>query len=86
MKKKSFLLCSLLSFALLFQFGMANRGQYDEEAREQERLEKEARDAENEGKSTVEKVVEDVKNTHKVEEPASGTEEPTKIRFKLPGT
>lgn len=45
--KKSWLLCSLLSLAILFQFGMAGRrGQYDEEARAQERLEKEARKAE----------------------------------------
>ena len=40
MKKQSFILCSLLSTALLLQFGMANRGQYDEEARTAERAAK----------------------------------------------
>ncbi len=40
MKKQSLILGSLLSAALLLQFGMANRGQYDEEAREAERAAK----------------------------------------------
>lgn len=43
MKKKWILFLALTLSA--FQWGMANRGQYDEEAREQERLEKEAKKA-----------------------------------------
>ena len=42
MKKQSWILCSLLSTALLLQCGMAHRGQYDEEARATERAEKQA--------------------------------------------
>lgn len=143
MNKKSLFLFSLLSITLLLQFGMASKGQYDEEAREQERLEKAAhKEAKRSGnpitriaggvkQATVdstagfvsetaegttndtpvvgtlegarkgtEKVLDNtVKGAYKVatlgygddpsysvEEPEAGTDEPTKIKIKIPGT
>ena len=137
------ILLVLLALSTL-QLGMAHRGQYDEEAREQERLEKEARKAEKHGhsnpikniasgvkQSTVDSAsgfVSDTANgtasdtpiigtiegarqgtgkvldstvkgaykvatlgygsepTYEVEEPESGSGEPTKVRIKIPGT
>ena len=43
--KKNWIFFIVLSLCFSLQLGMAQRGQYDEEAREQERLEKEQRDA-----------------------------------------
>ena len=144
MKKSSLLLCSLLSISLLFQFGMASRsGQYDEEARAQERMEKEARKAGKAHKNPIKNFAGGVKEstvdsaagfvsetadgttsdtpvigtiegarkgtgkvldstvkgaykvatlgygsdpTYEVEEPEAGTDEPTKVRIKIPGT
>jgi hypothetical protein len=141
--KKNWLFYSLLSIAILSQVGMASRGQYDEEARAQERMEKEARkEAKRSGNpvgnmargvkqatvdstagfvsETADGTMEDkpvvgtlegvsrgteraldntVKGAYKVatlgyggdpsytvEEPEAGTDEPTKIKIKIPGT
>jgi hypothetical protein len=138
--KKSWLFTFLLSLAILSQYGMASRGQYDEEARAQERAEKEARKTERKNpvknfakgvkESTVDSTAGFVSETtegasdspvlgtiegarkgtgkvldstvkgaykvatlgygddptYEVEEPESGTDEPTKIRIKIPGT
>ena len=144
MKKKSIFLFSLLSIALLLQFGMARReGQYDEEAREQERIEKSARKESKRTGNPVSRIASGVKEatvdstagfvsetadgttsdsliigtlegarkgtgrvldstvkgaykvatlgygddpSYVVEEPESGTDEPTKIKIKIPGT
>jgi hypothetical protein len=132
MKKKSAFLLSLLAIAILMQFGMGRReGQYDEEAREQERLEKAAhQEAKRTGnpvtrmasgvkqatvdstagmvsetadgdvlKGTEKALDNTVKGAYKVatlgygedpsytvEEPEAGTDEPTKIKIKIPGT
>ncbi len=142
MKKTSILLL-LIAFAASLQLGMAHRGQYDEEAREAERLEKETRKSEKEARKNPLKeigggvkqatygsasgLVSDtadgaadgavagtlegarkgtgtvldntIKGTvkvatlgyghvdhYEVEEPEAGSGEPTKIKFKIPGT
>ncbi len=140
--KKTFSILLLTIFAASLQLGMAHRGQYDEEAREEERLQKQAeKEARHDKKplrefagglkqatvdstaglieETTESTTEDpitgtlegarrgtgkvLDNTvkgavkvatlgygnvehYEVEEPEAGSEEPTKIKFKIPGT
>lgn len=140
--KKSFWLLLLIAFTASLQLGMAHRGQYDEEAREQERLEKQAQKEAKANKSALKEFAGGIKqatvdnatglveetttsstgdpvtgtlegarrgtgkvldNTvkgavkvatlgygnvehYEVEEPEAGSEEPTKIKFKIPGT
>lgn len=149
MKSKSFLpfLAAILVLSSLFlQTGMSRRGEYDEEARAQERIEKAERKAEKRGEprtnpfkniaggvkqATVDSAAGFVSDTtegtrdnpavlgtlegaregsgkildntvkgvskvatlgygevknYEIEEPESGTDEPTKIKIKIPGT
>ena len=141
---KNWGLALILFFSFSLQLGMANRGQYDEEARAQERVENEARKAEKSARknplknfasgvkqstvdsttglisdtadattadapiiSTIEgarkgtgKVLDSTvkgaykvatlgyggEPTYEVEEPETGSGEPTKVRIKIPGT
>lgn len=141
--KKTFLLFVLIAFAASLQLGMAHRGEYDEEAREQERLEKQQQKADKQRTNPAKEFARGIKqatvdsaagfasdttessttgdpvtgalegarkgtgkvldNTvkgavkvatlgyghvdhYEVEEPAKGSDEPTKIKFKIPGT
>ena len=91
MKKEHllYLLIAVLSFS---QLGMGKReGQYDEEARAAER---QGRLHKNELQETKEEeavdetveIVEEKAGNYEVEEPEQGTDEPTKIKIKIPGT
>ncbi len=147
MKPKSFLsffALALLISSVFLQTGMSRRGEYDEEAREQERLEKAQRKAEKHAPTNpfkniaggvkqatvdsaggfVSETTEGTKNdaavvgtlegarkgsekvldntvkglskvatlgygevkSYEIEEPEKGTDEPTKIKIKIPGT
>ena len=90
--KKNFVLLLLFLAIALPNLAMGRHGQYDEEARAAER---EAKKQQKENSQSVEEklaeegeevTLEEKPRSYKVEEPAKGTEDTTKISFKIPGT
>lgn len=91
MKKLSFLVLPIITLGLL-HLGMG-RGdaQYDLDAREQEKIEKEQEKVENAGKSFGEKIKEAAKGdsnekTLEIVPPKAKSDDTSQIKFKIPGT
>lgn len=91
MKKFSFLVLPIIVLGLL-HLGMGRGGdaQYDLDAREQEKIDKEQEKAENAGKSFSEKLKEaakgDDEKTVEIVPPKAKSDDSAQIKFKIPGT